>query len=75
MPKLKNVSVFLCLTLVFSQCVEQSQLKVNTVVQHILSDDGLHPYNDNSVMKSFIFQYTQKTLNKLDLESLEYIPL
>ncbi|SVD65724.1 uncharacterized protein METZ01_LOCUS418578, partial [marine metagenome] len=36
--------------------------------------DGLHPYNDNSVMRSYIFQYTQKTLVKLDIESLEYIP-
>ena len=59
----------------FIGCIEQGQLKVNTVVQHISSDDGLHPYNDNSVMRSFIFQYTQKTLIKLDLESLEHIPL
>ena len=36
--------------------------------------DGLHPYNDNSVMRSFIFEHTQKTLIKLDVSSLEYIP-
>ncbi|MEE3038129.1 MAG: ABC transporter substrate-binding protein [Bacteroidota bacterium] len=47
----------------------------NIVISHILSNpDGLHPFNDNSVMRSFIFQYTQKSLVKLDLESLEYIP-
>ena len=37
--------------------------------------DGLHPFNDNSVQRSYIFNYTQKTLIKLDLESLEYIPI
>ena len=47
----------------------------NIVIQHISSQpDGLHPYNSNSSMRSFIFQYTQKTLIKLDLESLDYIP-
>ena len=59
----------------FNSCVDQGHLYVNTVVQHVLSSpDGLHPYNDNSVTRSFIFQYTQKTLIKLDLETLDYFP-
>ena len=44
------------------------------MIAHISSQpDGLHPFNDNSIHRSFIFQYTQKTLIKLDMESLEYI--
>ena len=58
--------------------VEEStvrDLSDNTVIQHISSQpDGLHPFNNNSSIRSFIFQYTQKTLIKLDLETLEYIP-
>ena len=36
--------------------------------------DGLHPFNNNSVMSSEIFAYTQRTLLQLDIETLEYIP-
>jgi len=47
----------------------------NIVIQHIsIWPDGLHPFNNNSSVRSFIFQYTQKTLIKLDLKTLEYIP-
>ena len=47
----------------------------NVVIQHISAQpDGLHAYNNNSAIRSFIFQYTQKTLMKLDLETLEYTP-
>ena len=49
--------------------------KENIVIQHISAQpDGLHPYNSNSSFRTFIFQYTQKTLIKLDMKSLEYIP-
>ena len=66
----------LFLLLVFSGCIEQGHLKVNIVVQHVSSQpDGLHPFNNNSSVRSFIFNYTQKTLIKLDMESLEYIPV
>ena len=40
----------------------------------LISPDGLHPFNNNSVMRSYIFAYTQKTLLQLDIESLDYIP-
>ena len=57
-----------------SSCVKKRDLSQNTVIAHILSQpDGLHPYNNNSVMRSYIFHYTQKTLIRLDLESLEII--
>ena len=65
---------FFCL-IFFSSCVKERDLTTNTVVAHILSQpDGLHPYNNNSVMRSYIFSYTQKTLLGLDLESLDYVP-
>ena len=59
----------------FSQVLER-KLTQNTVIAHILSQpDGLHPFNDNSTIRSFVFEYTQKSLLKLDLESLEHMPL
>jgi len=65
---------FFCLFLI-SSCVKKRDLSTNTVVAHILSQpDGLHPYNNNSVMRSYIFAYTQKTLLGLDLASLDYVP-
>ena len=65
---------FFCLIFI-SSCVKERDLTTNTVVAHILSQpDGLHPYNNNSVMRSYIFSYTQKTLLGLDLESLDYVP-
>ena len=69
-------SIFLLLIfLSLYGCVKERDLSKNVVLAHILSQpDGLHPYNDNSVMRSYIFQYTQKTIVKLDMESLEYIP-
>lgn len=60
---------------VLSACVEKRDLTKNTVIAHVLAQpDGLHPFNDNSSIRTFVFQYTQKTLIKLDLEQLEYIP-
>ena len=71
----KLIFSLLVSTLLFS-CVKKRDLTQNTVIAHILSQpDGLHPFNDNSVMRSYIFNYTQKTLIKLDLVSLEYIPV
>ena len=72
---LKRILGFLLIVSVLASCVEKRDLSKNIVVAHILSNpDGLHPFNDNSVMRSFIFNYTQKSLIKLDLESLDYIP-
>ena len=71
----KNIILIIIISLILGSCVEQRDLNKNTVVTHILSQpDGLHPYNNNSVMRSYIFSYTQKTLISLDLKSLDYIP-
>lgn len=70
----KLLTVIISIVLL-SACVDNRDLSKNIVVAHISSNpDGLHPFNDNSVMRSFIFEHTQKTLIKLDLESLEYKP-
>jgi len=73
---IRNNFFLLLIILIISSCVDKRDLSQNTVITHILSQpDGLHPFNDNSAMRSFVFEYTQKTLLKLDLKSLEYIPL
>ena len=70
----KLFGIFLLISIVTS-CVKERDLSQNTIISHILSQpDGLHPFNNNSVMRSYIFNYTQKTLLRLDLESLDYIP-
>ena len=72
---IKKIFLFFFSLLLISSCVKKRDLSTNTVVAHILSQpDGLHPYNNNSVMRSYIFSYTQKTLLGLDLESLDYYP-
>jgi len=71
----KSLIIYLFCLFFVSSCVKKRDLSQNTVVAHILSQpDGLHPYNNNSVMRSYIFSYTQKTLLGLDLESLDYVP-
>ena len=73
---IKNSVYLLLISVIFFSCVEERDLTKNTVVAHILSQpDGLHPCNDNSVMRSFIFNYTQKFIVGMDLESLENIPV
>ena len=70
----KAIFTFFLFTILTS-CVKERDLSQNTVISHILSQpDGLHPYNNNSVMRSYIFDYTQKTLIRLDLKTLDYIP-
>ena len=70
----KIVSIFF-VSLILVACVQERDLSQNTVIAHItVQPDGLHPFNDNSAIRSYIFNYTQKTLIKLDIESLEYIP-
>jgi ABC-type transport system substrate-binding protein len=71
----RNLILYLFCALIITSCVNERDLSQNTVVAHILSQpDGLHAYNNNSVMRSYIFSYTQKTLLGLDIESLEYVP-
>jgi len=58
-----------------SNCVEKRDLNQNTIIAHIASNpDGLHPFNDNSGNRSYIFNYTQKTLVKMNIKTLETVP-
>ena len=67
---LNKILTILITVITLSACVDSRDLSQNIVVAHISSNpDGLHPYNDNSVMRSFIFEHTQKTLVKLDVSS------
>lgn len=71
----QRIFTFLAIVSILTACVEKRDLSHNTVIAHILSQpDGLHPFNDNSATRTYVFQYTQKTLIKLDITSLEYIP-
>ena len=71
----KKILISLFISIILSSCVKKRDLTQNTVITHILSQpDGLHPYNNNSVMRSYVFSYTQRTLVRLDLKSLEYMP-
>ncbi len=71
----KNLLTVIISIVLLSACVDNRDLSKNIVIAHISSNpDGLHPFNDNSVMRSFIFEHTQKTLVKLDLKRLEYMP-
>ena len=73
---IKKLLLTLFISATLASCVKKRDLSQNTVIAHILSQpDGLHPFNDNSAMRTYVFQYTQKTLIKLDIESLEYIPM
>ncbi|HRN40578.1 MAG: hypothetical protein KF732_09290 [Flavobacteriales bacterium] len=67
--------LFIISLLLLNACVDKRDLNTNTVIAHISSNpDGLHPFNDNSADRSYIFQYTQKTLVRMDLENLESMP-
>ena len=64
---LNKINIVLIVAVTLSACVENRDLSKNIVIAHISSNpDGLHPFNDNSIMRSFIFEHTQKTLIKLD---------
>lgn len=55
--------------------IDSSWSKENIVVNHITTEpNGLHPCNDNSVLKPFIFQYTHRTILINDLEHLNLKP-
>jgi ABC-type transport system substrate-binding protein len=72
---IKKLLTILFISVILISCVDERDLSKNTVIAHITAQpDGLHPFNDNSMQRSYIFNYTQKTLIKLDIESLEYIP-
>ena len=70
----KTIILFFSI-IVLNSCVDKRDLTTNTVIAHISSNpNGLHPFNDNSSDRSYIFQYTQKTLVKMDLVKLTTVP-
>ena len=70
----KKLSILILSIISLQSCIHERG-DDNYVIQHISAwPDGLHPFNSNSSIRSFVFQYTQKTLIKLDHETLEYIP-
>ncbi|MEE2931287.1 MAG: ABC transporter substrate-binding protein [Bacteroidota bacterium] len=72
----KQIFLSIFILCILGSCVQERDLTKNTVIAHITSQpDGLHPCNDNSVMRSFIFNYTQKFIVSIDLESLDYMPM
>ena len=72
---IKKIFITLFISVILVSCIKKRDLSQNTVIAHItVQPDGLHPFNDNSAIRSYIFNYTQKTLIKLDINSLEYIP-
>lgn len=63
---------FATLLILLSGCVPPPDLTRNVVTFHISSQpDGLHPFNNNSGDRTIIFNYTQKSLVRIDLGSLE----
>jgi hypothetical protein len=69
---IKKLLITLFVSTILISCVKERDLSQNTVIAHITAQpDGLHPFNDNSAIRSYIFNYTQNTLIKLDIESLE----
>ena len=71
---MKKIFILILSFFILQSCIKERG-DDNIVIQHIsIWPDWLHPFNSNSSVRSFIFQYTQKTLIKLDHETLEYIP-
>ena len=74
MKQIKFIILLLVVVTLYS-CVDDRDLSNNTVIAHISSNpDGLHPYNDNSANRTYIFNYTQQTLVSMDIEKLEIEP-
>ena len=65
-------AVLASLLLSLPGCVPEPDLTRNVVTFHLSSQpDGLHPFNNNSGDRTIIFTYTQKSLVRIDLGSLE----
>lgn len=65
-----------CLLVFISACVKKRDLTQNSVIVHLSSNpNGLHITNDISTYRAFIYEYTQKTLVRLDIRTLQLIPI
>jgi ABC-type transport system substrate-binding protein len=69
---------FLLITMmiILGSCVHKRDLSENTVMVHISANpNGLHITNDISAYRAFIFEYTQKTLIRVDIKTLKLVPV
>ena len=57
-------------------CVQEKQLDNSTVTVHSsFEPKSIHITNDQSSLRSHLFMYTQRTLTRLDLKSIQQVPL
>lgn len=74
--KYYRIVVILLAFSLLQACVEKRDLTQNTVIAHISANpDGLHAFNNNSAIRSYVFNYTQQTLITLDLDSQVTVPM
>lgn len=77
MAQIKNTPVFIILIAILTACgVKKRNLSENTAIIHIpVKPNGLHITNNYSGYRSFIFEFTQKTLLRMDIDSLKHVPV
>ncbi len=72
MLRASGLAGVLTLLLSLPGCVPPPDLSRNVVTFHLSAQpDGLHPFNNNSGDRTIIFNYTQKSLVRIDLATLE----
>lgn len=68
--------IAIAILLSLHSCVKKRDLTENTVIVHLSSNpNGLQVTNDISTYRAFIFEYTQKTLIRVDIKTLELVPV
>jgi ABC-type transport system substrate-binding protein len=72
---MKNIVHFISILLLVA-CVNKRDMTENTAIVHLSSNpNGLHITNDISTYRAFLFEYTQKTLIRIDIKTLELVPI
>lgn len=70
-----KIIVFIFSVIFLDSCIDKRDLTQNTVIAHLSSSpNGLHPINDISSDRDYIFQSTQKKLVRMDLKTLQIVP-
>lgn len=64
------------LILLSTSCVNKRDMTENSAIVHLSSNpNGLHITNDISTYRAFIYEYTQKTLIRVDIQTLKLVPV
>lgn len=73
----QRLTLIIMLYCTVSACgVKKRDLTENTAIIHIpVKPNGLHITNNYSGYRSFIFEFTQKTLLRMDIDSLKHAPV